>query len=105
MLPQQFLRPPDAAAFLQKRYGFGAVRSLAKLRVDGKGPAFRKAGRLILYAEDDLVAWANGKLTGPHRSTSDTGERIPGVKRPRGRPRKKSEGTPIGNPDAVVEAT
>jgi hypothetical protein len=91
MLPQQFLRPPDAAAFLRKRFGFGAVRSLAKLRVVGKGPAFRKAGRLILYAEDDLVAWANGKLTGPHRSTSDTGGQGPVGRRKRGRPRKAIE--------------
>jgi hypothetical protein len=73
MLSEQFLRPRDAAEFLRKRYGFGAVRSLAKLRVLGGGPVFRKAGRLVLYSEEDLVVWARAKLTGPRRSTSETG--------------------------------
>ena len=68
----QFLRPPQAAAFLRENFGFGAVRSLAKMRVIGGGPNYHTAGRLILYTEADLLAWAKSRLTGPHRSTSDT---------------------------------
>jgi hypothetical protein len=73
MPSQQYLRPSGAAAFLQKHFGFGAVRSLAKMRVVGGGPVFRKAGRLVLYSEDDLLTWAQAKLSGPRRSTSETG--------------------------------
>ena len=69
----QFLRPTDAAAFLRSQFAFGAVRSLAKMRVVGGGPVYRKAGRLVLYSRDDLVAWAHGKLSEPRHSTSDAG--------------------------------
>lgn len=67
----QYLRPPQAAAFLRDNFGFGAPRTLAKLRVIGGGPPFRKIGRLVVYDPSDLVAWANAKLSGPRRSTSD----------------------------------
>ncbi len=49
----KYFRPPDAAAFLREHHGFGATRSLAKLRVMGGGPTYRKAGRLVLYSEGD----------------------------------------------------
>jgi hypothetical protein len=86
----QFLRPPQAAYFLRENFGFGAVRSLAKLRVLGGGPNYHTVGRLILYTEADLLARAESRLTGPHRSTSDT-VRGPVASRKRGRPRKTHE--------------
>jgi hypothetical protein len=70
-MPQQFLRPVDAAIFLKSLIGFGAVRSLAKMRVLGNGPVYRKAGRLVLYEEGDLMTWAESKVSSPLRSTSD----------------------------------
>ena len=85
MKPEQFLRPLQAAELLHQKFGFGAVRSLAKMRVKGGGPNYRRAGRLILYTEADLLAWAESRLTGPHRSTSETGGGF-GTSRKRGRP-------------------
>jgi N6-adenosine-specific RNA methylase IME4 len=72
MVSQQYLRPPQAARFLLENYGFGAVRSLAKMRVVGGGPIYRNLGRrLVVYLRADLVAWAEAKLSQPRRSTSD----------------------------------
>jgi hypothetical protein len=70
-MPQQFLRPVDAAIFLKSLIGFGAVRSLAKMPVLGNGPVYRKAGRLVLYEQGDLMSWAEPKVSSPLRSTSD----------------------------------
>jgi hypothetical protein len=104
----KFLRPSQAADFLRENFGFGAVRSLAKMRVVGGGPNYHAAGRLILYTEAELLAWAKSRLTGPHRSTSEihkapTPQEMeplaqpqltrpsPVARRPRGRPRKPVE--------------
>jgi hypothetical protein len=65
----QYLRPPQAATFLRENFGFGAPRTLAKLRVLGGGPPFRKIGRLVVYDPSDLMAWAGSKLSGPCRSS------------------------------------
>jgi hypothetical protein len=73
----QYLRPPQAATFLRENFGFGAARTLAKLRVLGGGPPFRKLGRLVVYDPADLADWARGKLSCPQRSTSD--ERRPPI--------------------------
>ena len=70
-MPQQFLRPVDAAIFLKSLIGFGAVRSLAKMRVLGNGPVYRKAGRLVLYEQGDLMTCAESKVSSPLHSTSD----------------------------------
>jgi hypothetical protein len=123
MLPKQFLRPREAAAYMRQRCRYGTPRSLAKWRVTGEGPPFRRSGRLILYDPDDIDSWAEARLTPPLRSTSDIREvpaprrigaplaqpQVTGssqvVRRPRGRPPKKREGEPIGTADAVVEAS
>jgi len=45
--------------------------TLEKMRVQGRGPVFRKLGRKkVVYAMDDLLAWADA---GARRSTSDPG--------------------------------
>lgn len=47
-----------------------ARATLAKLRVQGGGPAFRKLGAKVLYEESDLTDWLSQR---PQRfSTSDT---------------------------------
>jgi hypothetical protein len=70
---ERFLRPPQAAEFLREKFGFGAVRSLAKLRVKGGGPRYRKLlSRLVVYTQEDLDDWARARLSAPKRSTSDT---------------------------------
>lgn len=62
-LPPRYLRTPEAARFL----GLSG-RTLEKHRTYGTGPAYRKLGGRVVYAIDDLQAWANrGAVT----STSD----------------------------------
>lgn len=62
-LPPRFLRTPEAANFL----GLSS-RTLEKHRTYGTGPAYRKLGGRVVYAIDDLKAWADrGAVT----STSD----------------------------------
>jgi predicted DNA-binding transcriptional regulator AlpA len=64
-LPQRFLRTPEAARFLSL-----SGRTLEKHRTYGTGPAYRKLGGRVVYALDDLKAWAD---LGTKTSTSDPG--------------------------------
>lgn len=61
--PQPLLRTPDAALLL----GLSA-RTLEKHRCFGTGPVYRKLGGRIVYAVEDLLAWAE---QGARRSTND----------------------------------
>lgn len=62
-LPPRFLRTKEAAHFLSL-----SARTLEKHRTYGTGPAYRKLGGRVVYAVDDLQAWAErGAVT----STSD----------------------------------
>jgi hypothetical protein len=47
--------------------------TLAKLRLSGKGPAYYKLGRRVVYRQEDLAAWLgeNRRL-----STSDSGGHV-----------------------------
>lgn len=36
-----------------------SVRSLEKMRAEGRGPAFRRFGRRILYPVESLTAWTD----------------------------------------------
>ena len=59
----RYLRTHEAAALL----GI-SPRTLEKYRCHGSGPTFRKLGGRVVYAIDDLEAWANQAAC---RSTSD----------------------------------
>ena len=61
----RFLRTHDAAAFL----GLSG-RTLEKHRCTGTGPVFRKLGGRVVYAIEDLEAWAADRR---RNSTSDPG--------------------------------
>jgi hypothetical protein len=63
-----YLKTPDAAIHL----GLSA-RTLEKHRCFGTGPVFRRLGGRIVYAIDDLDAWA---ALGTRRSTSDPGNGV-----------------------------
>ena len=52
----RYLTNDEAAAFLRL-----SPRTLEKQRVIGGGPRFRKFGRRVLYAVEDLEAWANSR--------------------------------------------
>lgn len=61
--PPRFLRTKEAAEFLSL-----SARTLEKHRTYGTGPVYRKLGGRVVYAIDELVAWADrGTVT----STSD----------------------------------
>ena len=61
----EFLTTDEAGAFLRL-----SPRTLEKQRVLGGGPRFRKFGARVVYAIDDLRAWANGRA---YEMTSDPG--------------------------------
>lgn len=60
-----YVTTTEAAHFLRL-----SRRTLEKMRLDGRGPIYRKMGRSVRYAVDDLTEWANN---GARRSTSDPG--------------------------------
>ena len=53
-LPPRYLRTAEAARFLSL-----SGRTLEKHRTYGTGPAYRKIGGRVVYAIDDLKAWAD----------------------------------------------
>jgi plasmid replication initiation protein/predicted DNA-binding transcriptional regulator AlpA len=67
-LPPRYLRTPEAARFLSL-----SGRTLEKHRTYGTGPAYRKIGGRVVYALDDLKAWAD---RGTKTSTSDPAHSI-----------------------------
>ena len=64
-LPPRYLRTSEAARFLSL-----SGRTLEKHRTYGTGPAYRKLGGRVVYALEDLKAWAD---RGAKTSTSDRG--------------------------------
>lgn len=63
LLPPRFLRTKEAAHFLSL-----SPRTMEKHRTYGTGPAYCKLGGRVVYAIEDLEAWAaRGVVT----STSD----------------------------------
>ncbi|CAN5146400.1 hypothetical protein BH10PSE1_BH10PSE1_35280 [soil metagenome] len=64
-LPPRLLRTPEAA----RQLGLSG-RTLEKHRTYGTGPIYRKIGGRVVYALQDLQAWAD---RGAKASTSDPG--------------------------------
>ena len=62
-IPQRYLRTQEAARFLGL-----SERTLEKHRTYGTGPTYRKLGGRVVYAVEDLQAWADQGLV---TSTSD----------------------------------
>jgi hypothetical protein len=68
----KYLRRKPAADYLNDIWGLPTKAStLAKVAVLGGGPAFHSAGRIPLYAIEELDRFALAKLGKPRRSTSD----------------------------------
>jgi hypothetical protein len=64
---RKFLDAADASRYLNL-----AVQTLARLRCEGGGPVFCRAGRRIVYRVEDLDSWLAGRR---FRSTSEYGAR------------------------------
>lgn len=60
-----FLRTHPAAEVLGV-----SPRSLEKWRLEGGGPRFRRHGRIVVYALEDILAWSDSRV---RSSTSDAG--------------------------------
>ena len=61
--PFPLRRRDSAAAYLTEKWGIPtSPRTLAKQACVGGGPPFRKAGRVPLYADEDLDQYAREKL-------------------------------------------
>jgi Helix-turn-helix domain len=60
-----FLTTSEAGSFLRI-----SPITLGRWRIQGYGPLYRKFGRRVVYARDDLLAWANQQA---RSSTSDKG--------------------------------
>ncbi len=69
--PPRYIRAREAARFLQSNFGFGSTSSLAKERCLGGGCPFHKIGRLVVYTEAELTAWATAKISKALASTSE----------------------------------
>ncbi len=47
------------------------AKTLATKATRGGGPPYSRFGLRTLYRWDDALAWAEARLTAPHRSTSE----------------------------------
>lgn len=67
----RLLRRKAASEYLRETHGLErAPATLASLAVSGKGPPFRRDGRVPLYDPRDLDAWAESKVSARMHSTS-----------------------------------
>jgi hypothetical protein len=65
-----------------------SAATLNKMAVVGGGPPFRKFSRSRIYADQDLVAWVEARMSAKVRSTAE----LPAPRiRHKGRPRKTDE--------------
>ncbi len=71
MSAQRYLRRTEAAAYIKSKCGWCSRQTLAKLAVTGDGPAYRKFGRMVLYAPEDIDSWIGAKIGSPRNSTSE----------------------------------
>ncbi len=62
-IPGKFLDNQQAAEYLRL-----SPRTLDRQRATGEGPKFRKFGRRVIYALEDLEIWANQQIFGCTRS-------------------------------------
>jgi hypothetical protein len=69
------LRRREASAYLAEVHGVQeAPSTLAKKACLGGGPIFESFGRVPYYRPEMLDSYAESRLSGPRRSTSDRGE-------------------------------
>lgn len=54
---RSWMRTPEAAAYVQR-----AESTLEKLRHYGGGPAYSRAGKVVVYHPDDLDAWLKSSM-------------------------------------------
>jgi hypothetical protein len=70
--PDTLLRRKAAAEALTAKGFPCSDKTLATKATRGGGPPYRLFGRIPLYRWGDALAWAEGRLTAPQRSTSES---------------------------------
>jgi hypothetical protein len=75
--PKRFFRRKEVPRHLKERHGVAlSEKTLAKWAcTSSDGPPFHLFGRVPLYPEDELDAWAERRLGPLVRSTSEVGSR------------------------------
>lgn len=68
-----YLTRPESADFLTSNGYPTAKGTLQKLACIGGGPIYRTFGIRALYKPDDLLAWAESRLSAPRSNTSEKG--------------------------------
>jgi hypothetical protein len=71
----EFLPRRAAGAWLQKNFGFGSEKTLAKQSWNGTGPVSYRSGAKVLYRIEDLREWARNQVSGPVTSAADNKQR------------------------------
>lgn len=59
----EFLTTAEAARFLRR-----SPRTLARMRDEGRGPAYHREGGFVLYQQEDLLKWYGQFTVTPPRS-------------------------------------
>ncbi len=76
MASKDFLSRCESAEHL-KALGFPTTKkTLDKLATVGGGPRFHKFGSRVLYRPEDLIEWAQSRLSASKSSTSDMGAAV-----------------------------
>lgn len=63
----------EAEAYLLKHGIPCTKKTLAKLACIGGGPTYRLFGNKALYKPEDLMAWAESRMSEPRTNTSEAG--------------------------------
>jgi hypothetical protein len=89
-----YLTRKEAAEFLKHRYRRGSYSWLTRLAADGSGPRQQRFGsKAVLYAEADLIAWAEQNIRASGSQPVDCADQNGGPE-------------PFGNPkDSAVHIT
>ena len=66
----QYMNPVQASEYLLSKGVQRTVGTLAKLRVTGGGPIYKKFGRAIIYDRHDLEEWIVAVMTPKAASTT-----------------------------------
>ena len=80
----------EAAQYTTDHWFPCSPKTLAKLAVIGGGPAFRKAGRVPLYGEASVDAWAASKIGPLVHSTTELAVSLGSDRRVRARFRNEA---------------
>lgn len=71
MQNKRYLTRPESATFLEEQ-GYPTPKgTLQKLASTGGGPRYRIYGNKALYSPEDLIKWAESRLSEPRVSTSE----------------------------------